>query len=681
MTPARFVDDRGTEARALIAANAQTLAVLEAEAEAWLASGDGDRALRTVQVAANVAWMAHPGTYVSTRLERVVAEVARTLPDWSGEPRHREGPGWPAHVLHVLSEAYPIGGHTRMASRWIEADRARRHSVVLTRQRNLRVPDHLQRAVASAGGSLHRTDDGSLLDRAAQIRTLAAGHDLVVLHIHPYDAVALAGLADRAATGPPVLLVNHADHVFWLGAGFADLVIHLRDSGAEVSRTRRGIEPARHTYLSSPLPLPLRQHTRGDAKHALGIDPAAPVFVTVASSHKFAPMDDVSFLALVEPVIARHPTATLLAVGAPATGAWEAAAARTGGRIRALGHQADPTPYFEAGDVYLDSYPLVSVTSLLEGALYGMPVVTYRPEELGPLASDDRGIGAGLLSADSVPDYHALLRSLLADDVVRARLGGAAHAGVADLHTGDGWKGHLARLYSGAMVATPVDPGAGVSLPAATAPVEAFDLRLCLHQVASGLVPSLAAVTRDHGLVADDPDRPPEREGLSVVVLAANGWGATMRCLQSVVDTCSAVGPLDVVVVDNGSTDETEAALGYLAEDLRSVRFPAPVPADDAWAAGVAPATGEVVVLVSDDILLTPGWLEAVLGAFATDPAVEAVTPAVLDEAAGTRGPSGAPATGTGVCFAVRAEALARGTFGVRFEGGVAVQRPAAVSA
>ena len=40
---------------------------------------------------------------------------------------------------------------------------------------------------------------------------------------------------------PPVLFLNHADHLFWLGTSVADLVLNLRDAATDISIARRGV--------------------------------------------------------------------------------------------------------------------------------------------------------------------------------------------------------------------------------------------------------------------------------------------------------------------------------------------------------------------------------------------------------------------------------------------------------
>lgn len=95
---------------------------------------------------------------------------------------------------------------------------------------------------------------------------------------------------------------------------------------------------------------------------------------------------------------------------------------------------------------------------------------------------------------------------------------------------------------------------------------------------------------------------------------------------QTVLDSEDPPPGLDVLVIDNGSTDGT---LEMLHE--RSDTFPVPLkvlevagPLGRARNAAVQAATGDVLVFTDSDCLPEPGWLAAMLAAFSRDIAVGA---------------------------------------------------------
>src|SRR4051794_30565435 len=130
-----------------IAAHDAAIKRVEAVAETFAAAGSFEDAAACAQIGALIGWLNHPGRFASARLERVLRAGAATLPagSWAG-PSAKE----PKRVLHVLSEGYETGGHTRPAWRWMLQDPARRHALALTRHRP--VPPDLLPAGGQRGG-------------------------------------------------------------------------------------------------------------------------------------------------------------------------------------------------------------------------------------------------------------------------------------------------------------------------------------------------------------------------------------------------------------------------------------------------------------------------------------------------------------------------------------------------
>jgi glycosyltransferase involved in cell wall biosynthesis len=77
--------------------------------------------------------------------------------------------------------------------------------------------------------------------------------------------------------------------------------------------------------------------------------------------------------------------------------------------------------------------------------------------------------------------------------------------------------------------------------------------------------------------------------------------------------------PYEVLVVDNGSIDETAAVVAAAAERSRApiIYLGEPKPGKShALNTAVARARGDFIVLTDDDVLPSPGWLAAYMGAF-----------------------------------------------------------------
>ena len=105
---------------------------------------------------------------------------------------------------------------------------------------------------------------------------------------------------------------------------------------------------------------------------------------------------------------------------------------------------------------------------------------------------------------------------------------------------------------------------------------------------------------------------------LSFVIPAHNEAATIGTCLQSVVRELEGKDyGVEVVVVDNASTDNTAAVAGaysktvVVSEPRKGITF--------ARQAGLAASTGDLIANVDADTLLPPGWLETVFREFASD--------------------------------------------------------------
>lgn len=432
---------------------------LVTEAIRLVEAGKYDAAAAYAQMTAHFASGRHPGVFFSPQLEHVLLTIGQTLAPPT--PRGQHKPASRPHVLHVLTHAARIGGHTRMVWRWIQHDPDRIHSVVLTRQAAVKVPDALKEAVAEAGGTITVLDHqrGALRAWAQTLRNRAADVDVVILHVNPDDAIPVIAFADPAHR-PPVVFLDHADQVYWLGVSVTDVLASLRVSGMELAQTRRSIPPERCVLLPIGLSPTVRTIERDEAKARLDLAPDSVVLLTVARPHKYAPFDGTSYPEVLLPVVEQHPEAIVLAIGAEASPAWVRAHQRTEGRIRALGIREDTALYYQAADIYLDTFPVSSITSLLEAGSYGIPLVGRRlhAAEWSVLGADTPALMKQLIRPASLEAYRETLADLITDAALRERLGDATRREIKAVHTGAGWHAALDALYERVNVLPPFTP-------------------------------------------------------------------------------------------------------------------------------------------------------------------------------------------------------------------------------
>jgi hypothetical protein len=441
--------------------------------------GEPEAAVAIACAAAALAWTDHPGVHASPRLEAMLERIAADrLPALI---RRTRSAGGPRRVLHIASELYDTGGHTRVLWRWIEREPGSIHTVVASCQ-VAPVPDGLIDATRRRGGDFIRLDpEAPMIERAAELRRLAAESDVVVVHQHPQDPLPTLALA-AAPERPPAVMFNHADHVLWVGASISDVLLSLRSLAAQLNR---GIPAERHLVRPFPVSggdgngrdpaLPISPDERNAARSSVlgqqGWPEETVLLVTVGSPYKYEGPAGSSLRDLVEPLLDEFPDARLIAVGPADGGAWAELRERTGGRVAAVGPQPDTLPFLAAGDVYLDSRPQAGQSATAEAAACGLPALSYGGNALeAEHICPDPLYGATVLVG--VEAYREALRALLGDPERRHNAGEAARAAAARADAG--WADAVEEAYELAEQLGPMSAAALDPLPERPGPRDAF---------------------------------------------------------------------------------------------------------------------------------------------------------------------------------------------------------------
>lgn len=138
----------------------------------------------------------------------------------------------------------------------------------------------------------------------------------------------------------------------------------------------------------------------------------------------------------------------------------------------------------------------------------------------------------------------------------------------------------------------------------------------------------------------------------SVIIPVFNKWELTRNCLASLREH-TAEHDIEVVVVDNGSSDATVSDVLPYGNHLFGKRFSAIVFPDNknfgpACNAGAAAAAADIIFFLNNDTIMTPGWFPPLLEAVSGEAKPGAIGPLLLYEDGsvqhvgvtyGTRGP------------------------------------------
>jgi hypothetical protein len=439
------------EGYSLILQNAKVFHGLVAQAQKCVRKHQYDMAAIYCSMAASYASGRTCGLFVSLELERVLLEVGQKTIHGGIHHRRSTSQNNPQKILHVATHMKSIGGHSRMLWRWIQQDSQRSHSLVLTRQSPDKVPQLLEDAVNRSKGEIYILNESfnSFISWAKRLREISTSADLVVLHTHNYDVIPILAFSSREGT-PPIVFLDHADHLFWLGASIADVVASLRESGSCLAQKRRHIKANRNVMLPVILEPIHRVLSRSEAKQQLGICDDQVLLLSIARSLKYRTINGMTFADAHVSILQQFENAILVVIGPGEQQDWVPAIQQTQGRIRVLAETEHTSLFYQAADIYVDSFPFVSNTSLLEAGSYGVPLVTrypYSSEACGILGADMFGLTGNLIRVQTLEEYIEVLSHLIMDADYRRIVGEATQHKIAKVHQTQGWQGFLEQVY------------------------------------------------------------------------------------------------------------------------------------------------------------------------------------------------------------------------------------------
>ena len=118
----------------------------------------------------------------------------------------------------------------------------------------------------------------------------------------------------------------------------------------------------------------------------------------------------------------------------------------------------------------------------------------------------------------------------------------------------------------------------------------------------------------------------------TVIVVNFNGGAFVLECIESLSQQKTPGVDVEVVVVDNASTDGSDRQIAQFYPDVRIIRSPKNIGFAGGANLGIANSTGDVIVLINNDAVAAPGFLSAIVAPLADDgnDRVAAVTARIL---------------------------------------------------
>ena len=269
------------------------------------------------------------------------------------------------NTLHIISEPYLTGGHTRLCERLSSMEKVV-PDLLITRSKVQNLAAE-QRIVGYFGKSYKFNSNDSMLQRIVGYIAILSNYRKLVMHIHQDDICIVVTIAlIKKYHSIKVFFVNHADHCFCFGDSIVDVKLQISSRGYLVDKLRGNAN-----YVSSfigipvaiPEQAPIYQH---DCK----------IFVMAGFSWKMKPNKYGSSPKIVEHILKNKPDSSFIIIGPNLTTDYWWWKLYFKYKKRLSIHRALPyEQYLDAirtADACVDTCPVIGGTAFVEMALQGL---------------------------------------------------------------------------------------------------------------------------------------------------------------------------------------------------------------------------------------------------------------------------------------------------------------------
>jgi hypothetical protein len=340
------------------------------------------------------------------------------------------------NIVHIATTLYAVGGHSSYFRNLVEFDAESNHYLILTQQECFNLPASVENEFNSEKGNLIKFGNESPIEKAGIIKSVLHEQNVYIfLHTHPYDCVPVLAFSNKKKA--PVILINHADHAFWLGSSIADIVINIREEAAEICKKKRNLT---HNIV---LPIPIKSDgpavTRVEAKQKLGIDPNKILAISMGSFYKFVPNETYDFFSTIEEIMNKNPDLLVKIIGVSENEDLQKLNFNFHNQIELLGIIENTNHYKQAADIIIDPMPYGSYTSVLEFCAFGSyPIITYNPNKLFDL-SQDPALNGLIQVASNRAEYIDSFNKIISDNDRRNKIAEIIKFNMAKYHSGPNW--------------------------------------------------------------------------------------------------------------------------------------------------------------------------------------------------------------------------------------------------
>ncbi|MDM1547547.1 glycosyltransferase [Empedobacter falsenii] len=399
--------------------------------------------INQIEKTAQFAWHFYSGIYRSNKLENLLNDIGSQLVYNNSKKIIRNNLG-KYKIIHICSEIYETGGHTKLMYNWINVDSEHDHSIATTRLSLDQLKNLTKFYTSSINESnLYSVKTDSKIESAKQLTNiLSEGYDLIVLHTHPDDC-----LVNLVFSNPqleiPVFMVNHADHVFWLGASVIDVLLQIRETNISADKLRRQLK----NQFFLPIPIVLEENKTPNVLK----DYKIINLLSTGSYYKYLPDGKYNFLEEMKRLVNKFQNVVVHIVGIDKDSDYALQYKHERIIYHGLINQEKLEIIEDKTDIYLEGFPTPSFMSLLKPALKKIPFqLHYNPSLVYKLFNDDSEYYIDY--PNNIEEWRKAIEKLINNEEYRSIVAQKQFEYVSQSYQLSSWKEKIAELYKNSKI-------------------------------------------------------------------------------------------------------------------------------------------------------------------------------------------------------------------------------------
>lgn len=410
-------------------------------AQALYNKGLYEDCINYIELTAGFAWLNFSGFYKLQSLEKILINIGKSLPAFKIETKlNSQETKTNKNILHICSSLRLAGGHSKLLFNWIKTDYKNSHTILSTRLSLDDMKNVSSAYIKDNVPSLINLNADSKLKKAEELKKHLEGfhYDYIILHTDPNEVIATVALSDIKIK-TPVLLLNHADHTFWLGSTITDILLQIRESNIALDKKRRNISD------QALLPIPIKSN-QFIKKYNSENQTKQLKILSTGSLFKYTPTKEYNFYEEIFTLAKKHPEILINIVGIDKDSKYALKYQLKNINYLGLLNSEDLNQLENEADIFLEGFPLPSFTALLQVSLKKIPfVLHYKP--LSSMMLFEENKKNGISYPNNREEWRTEVKKLIENQEHRIQIAKKQYGYIDNLYSENAWLDLLAKAY------------------------------------------------------------------------------------------------------------------------------------------------------------------------------------------------------------------------------------------